>query len=206
LHLAFADVIEEETVEMRYKASLFVVAYAISMVVCGNASAQTPDDRYISPSRPIPAGKAPNMEVKRVKDTPEEQVYAVIFHKGDDAISGLTDFAIKNKVEDAHFTAIGAVSSATLAWLDLPKKVYHRIVVNDQSEVLSMIGDVATFNGKPVIHTHVVLGSPTGTTIGGHAFELNVNPTLEVFVTVNTIPLRKKPDEASGMKFIDPTQ
>jgi hypothetical protein len=27
-----------------------------------------------------------------------------------------------------------------------------------------------------------------------------------VLVTVNTVPLKRKPDDASGMKVIDPTQ
>jgi predicted DNA-binding protein with PD1-like motif len=48
-----------------------------------------------------------------------------------------------------------------------------------------MIGDIATFDGRPVV-THVVLGRSDGSTVGGHVFELNVNPTLEVFVTTNT--------------------
>lgn len=167
---------------------------------------QAVNDRFISPSRPVPTGKAPGMEVKLVKDTPEEKIYAVIFHKGDEALSGLTDFAIEHKVEDAHFTAIGAVSGATLAWLDVPKKIYHRIDVPQQTKVLSLMGDVATFNGKPVVHMHAVLGRQDGSTVGGHVFELNVNPTLEVFVTVNTTPLKKRPDDASGMKLIDPKQ
>jgi len=51
-----------------------------------------------------------------------------------------------------------------------------------------------------------VLGKPDGSTVGGHVFELHVNPTLEVFLTVNSVPLKKKPDAASGMKLIDPTQ
>jgi uncharacterized protein len=130
----------------------------------------------------------------------------VIFRKGDEALSGLTDFAIEHKVEDAHFTGIGAVSGATLAWLDVPKKIYHRIAVPEQVEVLSLIGDVATFNGKPVVHMHAVLGRSDGSTVGGHVFELNVNPTLEVFMTVNTTALKKRPDDASGMKLIDPAQ
>ena len=169
-------------------------------------SSQSPDDRFISPSRPVPVGKAPGMQVKLVKDTPEEKVYAVVFSKGDEAMSGLTDFALKYGVGDAHFTGIGAVSSATMAWLDPANKVYHRISVPEQVEVLSLIGDVATFNGRPVVHMHAVLGHPDGTTTGGHVFELNVNPTLEVFVTVNSTPLKKRPDDASGMKVIDPTQ
>jgi predicted DNA-binding protein with PD1-like motif len=146
------------------------------------------------------------MQVKRLKDTPEEKIYAVIFRKGDEALSGLTDFAIQNKIEDAHFTAIGAVSSATLAWLDLPKKMYHRIAVNEQVEVVSLIGDIATFNGKPIVHMHTVISKSDGSTLGGHVFELNVNPTLEVMITANSIPLKKRADDASGMKLIDPAQ
>jgi predicted DNA-binding protein with PD1-like motif len=164
------------------------------------------DDRLISPSRPVPAGLAPRMQVKLVKDAPEEKVYAVIFYRGDEALSGLTDFALKYNVGDAHFTGIGAVSGATLAWLDAPNKIYHRIAVREQVEVLSLLGDVATFNGKPVVHMHAVLGHSDGTTTGGHVFELKVNPTLELFVTVNSTALKKRPDEASGMKLIDPSQ
>jgi predicted DNA-binding protein with PD1-like motif len=191
---------------MRYKFALFLIALTASATVCCSAVSQVPDDFYISPSRPIPTGKAPGMQAKLVKDTPEEKVYAVIFYKGDEVLSGLTDFAIQHKIEDAHFTAIGAVSGGTLAWLDPTNKIYHRISVAEQVEVLSLIGDVATFNGKPIVHMHAVLGKSNGNTIGGHVFELNVNPTLEVFVTVNATPLGKKPDEASGMKLIDPTQ
>lgn len=192
---------------MRSKFAFFLVALTVSAGVCCTASSQQlPDDLDISPSRPVPTGKAPGMQAKLVKDTPEEKVYAVIFSKGDEVLSGLTDLAIQHKIEDAHFTAIGAVSGGTLAWLDLPKKIYHRIPVTEQVEVLSLVGDVATFNGKPIVHMHAVLGKPNGSTIGGHVFELSVNPTLEVFMTVNTIPLRKKPDESSGMKVIDPAQ
>ncbi len=163
-------------------------------------------DDSISPARPIPTGQAPNMQFKLVKSSKDEKVYAVIFHKGDEALSGLTDFAIQNHIADAHFTGIGAVSGATLGWLDLAHKNYHPIHVDEQCEVLSMIGDIAAYNGKPVVHTHVVLGHRDGSTTGGHVWELHANPTLEVFVTANTAALKKKPDDASGMKLIDPTQ
>lgn len=183
-----------------------LLIFAIIALFCTSTQAQLPDDSLISPSRPVPTGKAPHMQVKLVKDSSEEKVYAVVFYKGDDAMSGLTDFAIQRKIEDAHFTGIGAISSATLAWLEPSKKIYHRIPVEEQAEVLSLIGDVATFNGKPIVHMHAVLGKSNGTPIGGHVFELNVNPTLEIFVTVNSTPLKKRPDEESGMKVIDPQQ
>jgi len=189
---------------MRYKSALFMVVCSIVATI-GPAYSQSPDD-LISPSRLVTTGKAPGMRVKQIKDTPEEKVYAVIFYKGDEVMSGLTDFVIQHKIADAHFTAIGAVNGATLAWLDPSKKIYHRIPVTEQVEVLSLIGDVATFNDKPIVHMHAVLGKPNGSTIGGHVFELDVSPTLEVFLTANTTTLKKRPDDASGMKVIDPTQ
>jgi uncharacterized protein len=67
-----------------------------------------------------------------------------------------------------------------------------------------MMGDIATFNDQPVVHAHLILARQDGTTVGGHLWEAYVNPTLEVFVTVNATPLEKTPDEASGMKLIDP--
>ncbi len=191
---------------MKLKVAILVLFTAVWCSAAIAQAAPSVGDQLISPSRPVPTGRAPGMEVKLVKDSPAEKVYVVIFHKGDEALSGLTDFAIEHKVEDAHFTGIGAVSGATLAWLDVPKKIYHRIAVTEQAEVLSLIGDVATFNGKPVVHMHAVLGRHDGTTVGGHVFELNANPTLEVFATVNMTPLKKRPDDASGMKLIDPKQ
>ena len=186
------------------RISRWPIAIAAPLLLC--LSAAIAQDDSISPSRPIPIGLAPNMQVKLVSDSPQQKVYVVVFHSGDEALSGLTDFAIQNHIEDAHFTAIGAVSGATLGWLDLAHKNYHPIPVTQQCEVASMIGDIATYNDKPVVHMHVVLAHRDGTTVGGHVWELHVNPTLEVFVTANAVPLRKKPDDASGMKFIDPTQ
>ena len=191
---------------MKLTLALFLIVFAASGTLCHSGSAQQPDDALISPSRPVPTGKAPGMQVKQVKDSPEEKVYALIFYKGDEALSGLTDFAISHNIQDAHFTGIGAISGATLAWLDPANKIYHRIPVNEQVEVLSLMGDIASFNGKPIVHMHAVLGRSNGSPVGGHVFELNVNPTLEVFMTVNAAPLKKRPDDASGMKVIDPKQ
>jgi predicted DNA-binding protein with PD1-like motif len=190
------------------KATQLMLSLVSASLTLGCAlAAQTPSGiEPISPSRPIPVGKAPHMQVKLVKDTPEEKVYAIVFLKGDEALSGLTDFAIQNKISDAHFTGIGAVSSATTAWIDLQTKLYHPTVTNEQVEVLSLTGDIAAFNGKPVVHMHVVLGRRDGTTVGGHVWELNVNPTVEVFLTANTIPLAKRADSDSGLKLIDPAK
>lgn len=179
-------------------------ALSVGLFLAFSVAAAAQEHGTILPSRPVPVGKAPAAKWKLLKDSPDERVYVVNFYKGDEVLSGLTDFAIAQHVVDAHFTGIGAVSSATLAWLDLPKKLYHAIPVQEQVEVLALTGDIATYQNKPVVHMHAVVGKHDGQTMGGHVFELNVNPTIEIFLTANTASLAKRADEASGMKLIDP--
>jgi len=191
---------------MKFRVTLFGAFLAAAPLLSQSPNPSTTPNTLIDPARPIPTGKAPSMQVKLIKDTPEEKVYVIVFLKGDEVLSGLTDFAAKYQVADAHFTGIGAISSATTAWLDLEKKMYRPTVTNEQVEVLSLIGDIAAFNGKPVVHMHAILGRRDGTTVGGHVWELNANPTVEVFLTANATPLAKRPDPDSGLKLIDPTK
>jgi len=159
---------------------------------------------YLAPSQLKPSGQAPAMKEKLLSDRGGQQEYAVIFYKGDEALSGLTQFAQEHNVNSAHFTAIGAVSAATVGWFDPARKQYKVMPFTGQMEVLSMVGDIALYNGKPVVHTHVVLGLPDGTTRGGHVIELDVRPTLEVMVTVDPNPLHKRLDPETGFAVIDP--
>lgn len=178
-----------------------LLCFAVSSAAV-SAAAQS----YIPPSRPVPAGKAPGMRAKLIKNTPEEQVYTIIFAPGDEALSGLTDFAAAHGIGNAHFTAVGASRGALLAWFDLQRKQYRAIPVQDQTEVLAMTGDIADHGGKPIVHTHAVLGRRDGSTVGGHVFELHVDPTLEVFLTADAAPLAKKPDARTGLLLIDPAE
>jgi uncharacterized protein len=57
---------------------------------------------------------------------------------------------------------------------------------------------------KPVVHTHMVVGHRDGTASAGHVLEAIVAPTLEVFVTIDAVPLRKEYDPASHLTLIDP--
>ena len=75
--------------------------------------------------------------------------------------SGLLEFAERYRGTSAHFTAIGAVSGATLGWFDPGRKMYERIPIDGQHEVIGMSGDIALYQGKPVVHTHMLVGSST---------------------------------------------
>jgi predicted DNA-binding protein with PD1-like motif len=104
-----------------------------------------------------------------------------------EAFSGLLEFAEKYHVTSAHFTAIGALNGATLGWFDPQRKMYKKIPINGQHEVIAMIGDIALYQGKPAVHTHMVVAGPDGTTRAGHVLAAFASPTLEVMVTVDLV-------------------
>src|ERR1700723_4083941 len=123
---------------------------------------------YVSPSEAVPRGKAPKMRVQLLNPGEATKQYAVIFYQGDEAFSGLLEFAEKYQVTSAHFTAIGALDGATLGWFDPQRKMYKKIPITATHEVIGMSGDIALYQGKPVVHTHMVVGNSDGTTRGAH--------------------------------------
>jgi predicted DNA-binding protein with PD1-like motif len=145
------------------------------------------------------------MQVQLLNPGGATKQYAVIFYERDEAFSGLLEFAEKYQITSAHFTAIGALSGATLGWFDPQRKMYKKIPVVGQHEVIGMSGDIALYHGKPVVHTHMVVANPDGTTSGGHVLVAYVSPTLEVMVTVDPVTMQKRFDPATDLTLIDPT-
>jgi predicted DNA-binding protein with PD1-like motif len=159
---------------------------------------------YVSPSEAVPRGKAPRMKVQLLTTGEQTKQYAVIFYTGDEAFSGLLKFAEDYHVTSAHFTAIGALNGATLGWFDPQRKQYKKIPITGQHEVIGMSGDIALYQGKPVVHTHMVVGTSDGTTRAGHVLSATVAPTLEVMVTVDPITMQKRLDPETDLTLIDP--
>ena len=79
----------------------------------------------------------------------------------------MLEFARANKLGASRFTAIGAFQDVTLGYFDWETKEYKKIPVNEQVEVLSLIGDVALKDGEPKVHAHVVVGRPTARRAAG---------------------------------------
>ena len=133
----------------------------------------------------------------------EQKTFAVIFDKGDEVVQELTQFAKQHDLAASHFTAIGALRNAVLGFFELASRDYKKIPIDEQVEVLSMIGDIALSRGEPKLHAHAVLGKSDGTTCGGHLLQAHVWPTLEVVLTESPSHLRRKLDEETGLALID---
>lgn len=133
------------------------------------------------------------------------RTFAVVLAESDSVLDELLAFAAGNDVTAAGFTAIGAFSTATLGFFDLAEQGYVEIPVQEQAEVLSLLGDIGVdADGNPALHAHAVLGLRDGTTRGGHLLSATVRPTLEVMVTESPGHLRRRYREDLGLALIDP--
>jgi uncharacterized protein len=147
------------------------------------------------------------MKAKVVEDA-DVVTYVVVCDPGDEAIAALTRFARSEHLAAAQITAVGAFERATVGWFDRAARDYRRIPVDEQCELLSLIGDVAEGQDGPILHVHAVLGLSDGTTRGGHLLEGRVFPTLEAVVTETPARLRKvlRPDIGIALIDLDQSQ
>lgn len=131
------------------------------------------------------------------------RTWALIFDKGDEVIGELRRFATAEHLAGSHFTAIGAFERATLGYFDRDRRDYLEIPIDEQVEVLSLVGDVASGEDGPKVHAHVVVGRRDGSTRGGHILEAHVWPTLEVVLTEEPRHLQRTHDDETGLALID---
>lgn len=145
------------------------------------------------------------MRTKIIHDADGERTFAIILEDGDEVLSCLNEFAKANELSAASFNAIGALSSATLAFFDWDRKEYLPIPVEEQVEVASLTGDVVIgSDDKPALHIHAVLGKRDGSAIAGHLQRAVVRPTLEIVLTESPGYLRKRIVREVGIALIDP--
>jgi len=142
------------------------------------------------------------MKSKVVEDA-DVVTYVVVCDPGDEAVATLQQFARAEQLEASQVTAVGGFERATVGWFDRAARQFRHIPVDEPSEVLSLIGDVAEGQDGPSLNLHVVLGLSDGTTRGGHLIEGQVFPTLEVIVTETPAELRRVMRPDIGVALID---
>jgi uncharacterized protein len=141
------------------------------------------------------------MRSKKVADTP--RTYVVILDSGDEILASLKQFARTTELAGSSFKAIGALSHVELGWFNWETKKYQTAVkLDEQVELLSLIGDIALQDGKPQVHAHLVVGRADGSAHGGHLLKAIVRPTCELVITENPQHLQKEIDPESGIALI----
>jgi hypothetical protein len=131
------------------------------------------------------------------------RTYTLVFESGDSVVDELVAFAAEHDLSASHFTAIGAFRGAMLGFYDLEAQRFEEIPVEEQVEVVSLMGNITRYDGAPQLHAHVVLGRRDGSTVGGHLLGATVHPTLEMMLIETPGTLQRRHDEATGLPLLD---
>jgi uncharacterized protein len=121
------------------------------------------------------------------------------FERGEEFSAPLLAWLANEGIGYATLTGLGAVSGATISFLDADAKRYEPHELAEQMEVVSLIGNVTLRDGQPFVHAHVSLGRRDLSTVGGHLNDLSVNPTLEVWLMPEAGAVQRTFDEACGL-------
>lgn len=143
------------------------------------------------------------MKHKRVNAHEIARRFVLVCDMDDDVLQTLQQFCERESIAAASLSGIGGFRSATVAFYDMEAKLYEPIGVGEQVEVLSFLGNVTAYQGKPKIHVHCILGHRDGHTTGGHLLEGIVRPTLELLIDEIPADLRRTDRPEIGIPLIE---
>ena len=150
------------------------------------------------------------MRSKLIAESQLGRRYVLAFDRGDELMKTLGEFAERERLRASELTAIGAVSSARLAYFDVETREYIELPDAGQSEVVSMNGRITLPKDadpehppdERQLHVHCVLSRRDGSTIAGHVLEATIRPTLEVFIVESTAQVARREDPGSGLPVL----
>ena len=103
---------------------------------------------------------------------------------GDEIHASIQAVCEMEEVSGAAITSgIGRVRDTDIGYLG-EDSIYHRIVLKEANELLSMQGNVAVLDGKPFTHIHIVLSDDDHMVHGGHLFASTVHVVGEIHLRV----------------------
>ena len=144
---------------------------------------QSTPEGYIARGTRPGKGLAPGMTVTDLGKG--GRTYKIHMVKGDEVMSGLTDFAEKYHIKNGHFTALGAIDKGLFGWSDVERGLgQKKIELNQEAEIVSLMGSITTDGqGRGTVHGHGTVALSDGSVRGGHWWEAYVSIVADVFVT-----------------------
>jgi uncharacterized protein len=123
------------------------------------------------------------------------------FDKGEDVTASLAQYCKENNIIAAHFTTIGSAGEVVLSYYNLQTKQFEDHTIQEEIEIVSVIGNVSTMDANHIIHTHGVFSKKDLSTVGGHIKKLIVSATAEVFLTKLEGSLTRQHDPETGLNL-----
>jgi len=132
-------------------------------------------------------------------------VHLIRLDRGDKIMESLMGYleGKQDEIPSGFLTGIGATSACEIGWYDLEDGEYKTTHVDENCEIISLMGNVAWVEGKPMIHAHITLGKRDYTAAAGHLVEGIISVTGEIWLHRAMFPVKRSPAKFKGLKLID---
>jgi predicted DNA-binding protein with PD1-like motif len=121
---------------------------------------------------------------------------------GEEVMKTLLNFVAREDIRGGYFVAFGGFSRVRLCYFDVHARQFKTYDIDQQVEVVSLLGNVGRDNRRPIIHMHAAVSDAQAHTSSGHVAEGTVQPTLEVFLTRLEGTLRRRRDPSTGLELL----
>jgi hypothetical protein len=108
----------------------------------------------------------------------------------------------KEDIVTASLEAIGGVDELRLAYFDRTAKRHEEHDFHEFFEVVSLLGNITTKDGKPFLHAHGCFGRRDLSVLGGHVVSARVYPLMELFLTPTRNKALRRFDDDLGLSVI----
>lgn len=137
-----------------------------------------------------------------MKSQKADTTFIIRIDKGEEVVKTITEFCIKEGIQNAYFTGIGAVDTLTCGYYNLEEKQYHFTDYTEPLEVVSLMGNVMLRDGAPFVHVHGVFTDTENKAFGGHIVDMRVHVVLEVILTPLQSSVERHLDDCIGLALM----
>lgn len=129
--------------------------------------------------------------------------YQLRFESGEALAEKLVNWLGAQQIGYATMSGLGAVREATVSYWNAHSREYEQHELDEQMEVVSLIGNATIREGSPFTHIHVALGRTDLSIVGGHLDDLVVHPNLEIEIRPEAATVERTFDDNCGLYLMD---
>jgi predicted DNA-binding protein with PD1-like motif len=129
----------------------------------------------------------------------------LVLDRGEEFLSAIGAL-VKERDKSCTFSMIGGASSVDLAFFDMIKKEYTTQTFlhgfSQNIEIVNVTGNVAWFEGSPLVHAHGIFSNEEYKTFGGHIIKIDISITAETVIEWLPEKLMRKFDQELCLKLL----
>ena len=131
-----------------------------------------------------------------------KNVLLLRFDLDEDIISGLAYFCSQQQITAGSFSVIGAAKEVIISYYNLETKKYQDKTIAKDIEIVGVLGNIATMDGKTMVHAHGSFSDETFVLQAGHIKKLVISATGEVILHVFDGVIERAYDERTGLNLM----